>query len=36
MNLPSGPWKRALDTNGVSDTTDNTAGALAVAAFKKA
>ncbi|MER7780355.1 alpha-amylase family glycosyl hydrolase [Streptomyces sp. NPDC096191] len=34
-NLPSGSWKKVLDTNGATSATGNTAGSLAVTVFKK-
>ncbi|MFJ8982817.1 alpha-amylase family glycosyl hydrolase [Streptomyces sp. NPDC102282] len=35
VNLPSGTWKKVLDTNGATSATGNTAGSLAVTVFKK-
>ncbi|MFI7237388.1 alpha-amylase family glycosyl hydrolase [Streptomyces cyaneofuscatus] len=35
VNLPSGNWKKVLDTNGASNTTANSADGLAVTVFKK-
>lgn len=35
VNLPSGTWKKVLDTNGATSATGGTAGALAVTVFKK-
>ncbi|MER7729193.1 alpha-amylase family glycosyl hydrolase [Streptomyces sp. NPDC096323] len=35
VNLPSGTWKKVLDTNGAVSATGNTAGSLAVTVFKK-